>query len=307
MIFQPHSIVKALEIPKIYSVFFFQLNKNFIKKPESHDFWEFVYAYSGSVTIEADGIPLRLQEGDMFIHHPNQSHCLNRSKVASSKVFIASFDLKFSNSSFFNDKIFTASPVDRYYINTIIDMSKSTFQISYKTQNQMILIASETEFGGDQIVANLIELLLLNIYRQNKKEIAELTPIEKNYSDEIVQQMIQYIENHIEEKPDIKEMARLTNYSRSTLAMRFKYATNHSVTEYHHLLLIDRSKELLKKTDKNINQIARDLNFCNQHYFSNLFKRYTQMTPSDYRAYSRAMLTDPLSEEKKKNRSLHEE
>ena len=46
---------------------------------------------------------------------------------------------------------------------------------------------------------------------------------------------------------------------------------------------IEYSKQLLKNTQKTIKEIAIEMNFEDQYYFSKLFKNKTGLSPSDYR------------------------
>ena len=51
---------------------------------------------------------------------------------------------------------------------------------------------------------------------------------------------------------------------------------------YYTQLKIDKAKELLCLGTYNITQVSDFLNFCNVNYFSNQFKRYTNLKPSEY-------------------------
>lgn len=46
------------------------------------------------------------------------------------------------------------------------------------------------------------------------------------------------------------------------------------------------AKEMLTNTSKSIKEIAFDLGFENKDYFFSVFKKVTQMTPTNYREYT---------------------
>ena len=46
---------------------------------------------------------------------------------------------------------------------------------------------------------------------------------------------------------------------------------------------IEKSKEYLLTTDKNLTQIAYDCGFNDQSYFTKVFQKYTSLTPGEYR------------------------
>jgi transcriptional regulator GlxA family with amidase domain len=48
-------------------------------------------------------------------------------------------------------------------------------------------------------------------------------------------------------------------------------------------LRVDRAAELLRHTDKGLLQIALEVGFNDQSYFTKVFRRYLRMTPREYR------------------------
>jgi AraC-like DNA-binding protein len=56
-----------------------------------------------------------------------------------------------------------------------------------------------------------------------------------------------------------------------------------SAIDYIAKIRIDKARALLVETDMDIKEIAYRLGFSNQQYFSTLFKKATNMSPSSYR------------------------
>ena len=48
-------------------------------------------------------------------------------------------------------------------------------------------------------------------------------------------------------------------------------------------LRVERAKELLAFTDKSIAEIAEASGFSDQNYFARIFKRFTDISPTQYR------------------------
>ena len=46
---------------------------------------------------------------------------------------------------------------------------------------------------------------------------------------------------------------------------------------------IDRAKQLLRESDRNVSQIAEILGYDNSFYFCSQFKKFTGMSPLEYR------------------------
>ncbi len=55
------------------------------------------------------------------------------------------------------------------------------------------------------------------------------------------------------------------------------------MTEYINLQKINKAKDLLTRTDKNIKRIAYDVGIQDEKYFMRLFKKYMGLTPTDFR------------------------
>ena len=56
-----------------------------------------------------------------------------------------------------------------------------------------------------------------------------------------------------------------------------------SYRNYLNKIRIEQSKLLLKNTDSSIVEIAMEVGFEDQSYFSKVFKNLTKMTPKQYR------------------------
>ena len=58
---------------------------------------------------------------------------------------------------------------------------------------------------------------------------------------------------------------------------------NNLFSNYLNKIRIEQSKLLLKNTDSSIVEIAMEVGFEDQSYFSKVFKNLTKMTPKQYR------------------------
>jgi len=95
------------------------------------------------------------------------------------------------------------------------------------------------------------------------------------------------IEQLIEERLDTKlllgDMAREMGMSRSNLARLFKHRTGISLGQYLISRRIHRAKELLRSNEHRIGEIALGVGFSNQGHFDTFFKKLVGLTPREYR------------------------
>jgi len=52
--------------------------------------------------------------------------------------------------------------------------------------------------------------------------------------------------------------------------------------EYYKITKLEKAKELIRQGDYTFTQIASVLNYSSIHYFSKIFKKYIEMTPTEY-------------------------
>ena len=63
----------------------------------------------------------------------------------------------------------------------------------------------------------------------------------------------------------------------------FNKETGQTFINYLNNYKIERSKDLLKNTNMTLLDISLEVGFNNQSYYSTIFKKYTNMTPQEYR------------------------
>ena len=63
----------------------------------------------------------------------------------------------------------------------------------------------------------------------------------------------------------------------------FKKETGQTFINYLHNYKIEKSKNLLENTNMTLLDISLEVGFNNQSYYSTIFKKYTNMTPLEYR------------------------
>lgn len=71
--------------------------------------------------------------------------------------------------------------------------------------------------------------------------------------------------------------------SRASLYNRLKTLTGMGANEYVNKLRIEKAMELLRQSDLNMTEIAERTGFSTSRYFSTAFKKYTGITPTQYK------------------------
>lgn len=102
-------------------------------------------------------------------------------------------------------------------------------------------------------------------------------------NNEITKKAIQYISRNFSHHPTLEETANHVHLNPAYFSTLFRQSTGSTFKEYLNMVRIEESKRLLANTDYSIIDIALATGFEDQSYFSKVFKKYTGLTPKQYR------------------------
>lgn len=106
---------------------------------------------------------------------------------------------------------------------------------------------------------------------------------QKAHPDEVIRQAQEFIEQHIEERPTVEQLAEKFGMGRRTFERRFKQATHNSVLEYIQRIKVEAAKRTFESSRKNITEVMFDVGYTDTKAFRNTFKKVTGLTPVEYR------------------------
>lgn len=101
--------------------------------------------------------------------------------------------------------------------------------------------------------------------------------------NEIIKKAIRYIAQNYACNLTLDIVANHVHLNPAYFSSLFKQATGSSFKEYLNMVRIEESKRLLINTEYSIIDIALATGFDDQSYFSKVFKKYTGLTPKQYR------------------------
>ncbi|MDI3476870.1 MAG: AraC family transcriptional regulator, transcriptional activator for feuABC-ybbA operon [Thermoanaerobacterium sp.] len=126
------------------------------------------------------------------------------------------------------------------------------------------------------IAGTLLRQLLILISQNNKRQ-------SKNYAISLkIDRIIEYMRQNINRKITLEELSRIAGLSTFYLSRAFKNATGYSIITYFNKMKIDKAKELLIEGNKKVKEVAYELGYTNEFYFSRIFKRIEGLSPSEF-------------------------
>ena len=98
-----------------------------------------------------------------------------------------------------------------------------------------------------------------------------------------IYEAVRYIEEHLEEKLTLNQVAEHVSLSPNYMSSLFKKEMEISFTGYISRKRVDKAVELLKNTDMKAHEVAEITGFEDVSYFSRTFKKITGKRPSVFR------------------------
>lgn len=101
--------------------------------------------------------------------------------------------------------------------------------------------------------------------------------------DASVLEIQKYIEQHFAEPITLKNLENLFHLNASYISVTFKKITGTGINKYIRKLRMENAIKLLSSTDYKMTDVCEKSGFTNYVHFSKEFKKYTGVSPSDFR------------------------
>lgn len=111
-----------------------------------------------------------------------------------------------------------------------------------------------------------------------------------NKANSIVGRATDYVRRHLTENVSCEQTAHHLRLNPDYLSRVFKRGTGLSLSDHIIAAKMEIARELLRKTDVSVSQIASHIGYTNFSHFSSIFRRTTGVPPREYRRRARAEL-----------------
>lgn len=151
-----------------------------------------------------------------------------------------------------------------------------------------ICLALNAELGSGGLcsrlyVDSLITTLAVRLLRQYSAQDHLIREYTDGLSRHKLQQVSEYIDDHLTENLSLKDLAAVVEMSPHYFTSLFKQSTGLSAYQYVIHRRMERAKQLLCRQNLPIVEVSLQVGFQSQSHFSNVFRKYTGMTPKVYR------------------------
>lgn len=139
------------------------------------------------------------------------------------------------------------------------------------------------KYAGRQAAIFCAKIFAIDIDRESQSPFMMFTG-QKEHDDEPIRKTQEFIEQNFQEKITVDALAEKFSLSRRNLERRFKKATANTVVEYIQRVKIEAAKMSLESSRHNVNEVMYDVGYTDTKAFRNTFKRFTGLSPIQYRS-----------------------
>jgi AraC family transcriptional regulator len=108
-------------------------------------------------------------------------------------------------------------------------------------------------------------------------------PVSGGLSKSTLHQVVDYIQNNLDRDISLAELANVAHMSVHHFGKLFKQSMGVTPHQYVLKCRVDQAKKLLANKQLSFAEISQAVGFCHQSHFIDVFRRYTSLTPRQYR------------------------
>lgn len=277
------SIIGALykkEQNMIYNALPRTLQPNYKFGPHCHKNVEICMMTKGECDIIVNGKTVTVHSGEMMVIFPHMIHSFHMR----SRKPAYFFQIHFQPDSF---SAVEPEVVEKVKFLGYMADERSAYLLQPFSQGLRACverICEEMNNNEDEFCTPLARVYIYEMIYLLSREINQgyrrLFVIE----NPLVTRAIQFISNHMGEKIQLTDVANACQITSRYLSTVFKNVMNITVNDYINIAKVDKAMRWLTDTNLPHAEIASRLGFSSTQYFSTVFKRYTYVTPSEYKA-----------------------
>lgn len=244
---------------------------------------EITYFIKGEQVYTIGQTNYTIKSGEVFITLPNELHSSGSYPKDKSLFYYLIINIHMLRKLLFNEE------ESLILLDTLLTIKKRTFKVDPAlTELFETLLAcgmSPSPFYKTRIRSLLCDLLL---------KVIEAKPSSFDSSQNPMQKVLDYIDLHIYEDLTMSHLARIAHLSEGRFKANFRSYAGIPPREYILRQKIKHAKKLLKDETLSITHISYKLGFSSSQYFSTVFKRFTSISPIDYRNKQKQQKEGPI-------------
>lgn len=242
-----------------------------VRRPHGTRDWLITYTLAGEGCYRLDGQSHLCRAGDIFILEPGAPHDYATGEAAAYWEFYWAH--------------FTPRPHWVHWLHLpalapgLLAQRISAPALRQRIEQTFVRLLQDSQGIGiwqDELSANALEEILILVAQQHERTKSH--PL-----DPRIEAVLSLLNQRFRERLTVAELAQMVALSPSRLAHLFREQVGSSLMEVALNLRLRQAARLLEFTSLSVGEIAREVGFQSQFYFSRQFKIYYGRNPTDYR------------------------
>lgn len=230
----------------------------------AHEYYELNFMTNGSTRMKLNEKVIEYDSYDFLLIPPHTKHILDESDYEQFHNYIIWFELE-------EEQIVLRDQIIKLH--------------DYEGVVQFLCAAIYQTYMKNGLIDEEVLNLYLEAVLWHMKKGLRLATDQKSKSDEdMIDAAIKYINVNVTDiRLSVYQVAELLNISEEHFSRMFKKKMGIPPVKYINEVKIAEAKRLLQQTDLRIKDIAIQLNYSDQFYFSQQFKKITGHSPTEFR------------------------
>lgn len=256
------------------------------------NYYSLIWVQKGEGKVKVDFSEYDFSENQLLAFAPYQPFMLSSTNAIEGKAIHFHPDffciMKHHNEVACNGVLFNNIYEPPYVM--IDEVAKVTFNMVLE---QMKIEMQNVALAQYELLISYLKIFLITASRLKKEQQPkEFAVVDENSAPFILQNLKNFIEQNFKTKHSASDYADLLNISPKALAKITKSHFNKTLTDLISERIIIEAKRELYLTNKAVKEIAYELGYDDEHYFSRFFKNNAEVSPQMYRdtvGFARAM------------------
>ncbi|MDR6462621.1 AraC family transcriptional regulator [Chryseobacterium sediminis] len=258
-------------------------NNSYFDHIQRNNYFTLILITSGEGVATVDLCDYSFKENTLFAFYPYQPFMLQSEKP------IMGISIQFHHDFFCiyrHHKEIAANGIlfNNVYQQPFIGLNEFSKSSILNLINGIAYELKNDAFRKDEVIISYLKILLVTATRikleQQTIQNSETANIKQQF---VIQNLKNAIEDNFRTKHSASDYADLLNQTPASLARITKNHFNKTLSDLITERIIIEAKRELYLTDKTIKEIAYELGYEDEYYFSRLFKNKTDISPQIYR------------------------
>jgi AraC-like DNA-binding protein/quercetin dioxygenase-like cupin family protein len=265
-----------------FQVEVFDAHRHFsVKYPHRHDFFEVLYLLKGSGFHVIDGNKYEIKPPCVFFMSPGQAHKLELSNDIEGYIFIFTADFYLLNRSNQNSLIEFPFFYTIHQDNPPLPLeNESDVRFLESLFRQSIAETGQTGDYTPEMLRSILDLILTTCAARYR---VTANMLNKGKGQMLVKRFFHLLEENHHKNLSLSDYSGMIGVTPNHLTQTVKLLTGKTSSQIIKAKQLMEIKRLLVHTNLSVSEIANQLNFEDQSYFTKFFKRETGTTPIQYR------------------------